>query len=107
MKKALPKAKYGRGVVSTTDGSTYTKTGKKIGSGIGKKAEYRNFSTGEGDMSFIPTMGGAKAKQALRKSNKETVKAGDIKVQKKGGITKKRGGGKVATVSTDKLYKNK
>jgi hypothetical protein len=88
MKKALPKAKYGRGVVSTTDGATYTKTGKKIGSGMGKKAEYRDFNTGEGDRSYASSTEGAKAKLALRKANKEATKEGKIQVQKKGGTSK-------------------
>jgi hypothetical protein len=85
--KSLPKAKFGRGVVSSTDGSTYTKTGKKIGSGIGKKAEYRDFTTGDGDRSFAPSVGGMSEKMKLRQSNKKTVKEGDIKM-KMGGAKK-------------------
>ena len=82
----IPKAQYGRGVVSTSEGSTYTKAGKKIGSGIGKKAEYRDFSTGEGDRSFAPTASGMAEKMRLRKANKEASKSGNIKVAKTGGM---------------------
>lgn len=82
----LTKARKGKGVISTTDGSTYNKSGKKIGSGLGKKAEYRDFATGEGDRVFAPAgirIGGLKAKVALRKSNRDVTKKGNIKVSQK------------------------
>jgi hypothetical protein len=89
-KKPLAKAEFGRGVVSTTDGSTYTKTGKKIGSGIGKKAEYRDFTSGEGDRSYAPTVGGAVEKMKLRQANRKTANTGNIKVARKGAAIKSK-----------------
>ena len=87
VKKTLPKAKLGRGVVSTQEG-TYTRTGKKIGSGIGKKAEYRDFTTGGGDRSYSPTLGGIAEKMKLRRENKKASQSGNIQVNKKGGAVK-------------------
>jgi hypothetical protein len=81
----------GQGVLSTADGSTYKSSGKKKGSGIGPKAEYRDFATGDGDRVFAPAgqkVGGLKAKMELRKSNKEVAKKGNIKVNQKGGTAK-------------------
>ena len=83
----LDKAKYRRGAVSTTDG-TYTKTGKKIGTGVGKKAEYRDFTTGSGDRSYAPTAAGMSEKMKLRQSNKKTTKQGNIEIKKMGGAKK-------------------
>lgn len=85
--KNLDKAKYRKGVVSTADG-TYTKTGKKIGTGVGKKAEYRDFTTGGGDRSYAPTVGGMSEKMKLRQSNKKTTKQGTIEIKKTGGAKK-------------------
>ena len=102
VKKSLPKAKFGKGVVSTTDGSTYTKTGKKIGSGIGKKAEYRDFTSGEGDRSYAPTVGGMAEKIKLRQANKKVSQSGNIQVQKKGGAVKSAAMKKITVKSKKK-----
>lgn len=96
-KKKLPTAKYGRGVVSTSDG-TYTRAGKKIGSGIGKSAEYRDFTTGTGDRSTKSIS----EKVQLRKSNKKASDSGNIQIAKKGGAVHKMPNGKIMKGRTHK-----
>lgn len=88
-KKPLAKAQYGRAVVSTDKESNYTASGKKIGTGFGKKAEYRNFATGDGDTNYAPTKEGRAVKNEVKASNRAATKSGNIVIKKTGGATGK------------------
>lgn len=90
VKKPLAKAQYGRAVVSTDKESNYTASGKKIGTGFGKKAEYRNFTTGEGDASYVPTKAGRAAKNEVKSLNRAATKSGNIVIKKTGGVIKSK-----------------
>lgn len=70
-----------RGVVSTEEG-TYSKSGRKYGTGHGKKAEYRDFTTGGGDRS----MRAGKIKRDLKKANRKVYREGDILMARNGGM---------------------